>query len=82
MSYQKRFYLTGSINQPTVEDAFAFVGSRLQPGVTRVPDGEPGDRANWVLTQSRRSWTTRHSTTSTTRSRPTRCSQMVERAVG
>jgi hypothetical protein len=27
-SYQKRFYLTGSINQPTVEDAFAFVGSR------------------------------------------------------
>jgi hypothetical protein len=52
MSYQKRFYLTGSINQPTVEDAFAFVGSRLQPGVTRVPDGEPGDRANWVLTQT------------------------------
>jgi hypothetical protein len=52
MSYQKRFYLTGSINRPTVEEAFAFVGSRLQPGVTRVPDGEPGDRANWVLTQT------------------------------
>jgi methionine synthase II (cobalamin-independent) len=52
MSYQKRFYLTGSINQPTVADAFAFVGKRLQPGVTRVPDGEPGDRANWVLTQT------------------------------
>ena len=52
MSYQKRFYLTGSINQPTVEDAYRFVGSRLQPGVTRVPDGEPGDRANWVLTQT------------------------------
>jgi hypothetical protein len=52
MSYQKRFYLTGSINQPTVEDAFAFVGRRLQPGVTRVPDGEPGERANWVLTQT------------------------------
>jgi hypothetical protein len=51
MSYQKRFYLTGSINQPTVEDAFGFVGRRLQPGVTRVPDGEPGERANWVLTQ-------------------------------
>ena len=46
------FYLTGSINVPTVEDAFALVGSRLQPGATRVPDGEPGDRANWVLTQS------------------------------
>lgn len=52
MVYQNRFYLTGSINQPTVADAFAFVGRRLQPGVTRVPDGEPGDRANWVLTQT------------------------------
>jgi hypothetical protein len=46
------FYLTGSINVPTIDDAFALVGSRLQPGVTRVPDGEPGDRANWVLTQA------------------------------
>jgi methionine synthase II (cobalamin-independent) len=46
------FYLTGSINVPTIEDAFRLVGSRLQPGVSRVPDGEPGDRANWVLTQA------------------------------
>lgn len=53
MAYRNSFYLTGSINQPTVADAFRFVGSRLQPGVARVPDGEPGDRANWVLTQTR-----------------------------
>ena len=46
------FYITGSINVPTVDDAFRLVGSRLQPGVTRVSDGEPGDRANWVLTQA------------------------------
>lgn len=46
------FYLTGSINVPTIQDAFRLVGERLQPGVTRVPDGEPGDRANWVLTQA------------------------------
>lgn len=46
------FYLTGSINVPTVADAFTLVGARLQPGVTRVPDGEPGDRANWVLVHS------------------------------
>ncbi|BBX01783.1 hypothetical protein BST36_06180 [Mycolicibacterium moriokaense] len=46
------FYLTGSINVPTVDDAFRLVGERLQPGTTRVPDGEPGDRANWVLTQA------------------------------
>ncbi|KAA0108053.1 hypothetical protein [Mycolicibacterium sp. P1-5] len=46
------FYVTGSINVPTVEDAFRVVGTRLQPGVSRVPDGEPGDRANWVFTQA------------------------------
>ena len=45
-------YLTGSINVSTVDDAFRLVGTRLQPGVTRVPDGEPGERANWVLTQA------------------------------
>ena len=46
------FYLTGSINVATVDDAFELVGRHLQPGVTRVPDGEPGERATWVLTQS------------------------------
>jgi hypothetical protein len=52
MSYHNSFYLTGSINKPTVAEALRFVGSHLQPGVRRVPDGEPGDRANWVLTQT------------------------------
>jgi methionine synthase II (cobalamin-independent) len=46
------FYLTGSINVPSTDAAFRLVGERLQPGVTRVPDGEPGDRANWVLVHS------------------------------
>ncbi|MDS1112900.1 hypothetical protein RD149_03885 [Gordonia westfalica] len=46
------FYLTGSINVPDVDAAFSLVGTDLQPAVLRVPDGEPGDRANWVLTQS------------------------------
>ena len=34
------FYLTGSINVDSVAAAFELVGSRLQPGVSRVPDGE------------------------------------------
>lgn len=46
------FYLTGSINVDSTDAAFRLVGERLQPGVTRVPDGEPGERANWVLVQS------------------------------
>lgn len=45
------FYLTGSINVPDVDAAYSLVGDHLQPAVLRVPDGEPGDRANWVLTQ-------------------------------
>ncbi len=45
-------YLTGSVNQPSVDETFTFVGERLQPGVARVPDGEPGERANWVFTQA------------------------------
>ncbi|GAC02840.1 hypothetical protein GONAM_61_00780 [Gordonia namibiensis NBRC 108229] len=45
------FYLTGSINVPDVDAAYSLVGTHLQPAVLRVPDGEPGDRANWVLTQ-------------------------------
>lgn len=44
-------YLTGSVNKPTADEVFAFVGQHLQPGATRVPDGETGGRANWVLTQ-------------------------------
>ena len=32
MSYQNGFYLTGSINQPTVEDAFRV---RRQPAAAR-----------------------------------------------
>lgn len=53
-SLMTSFYLTGSINVPTTEAAFNLVGKRLQPGVRRVPDGEPGDRANWVLVHSAR----------------------------
>ena len=32
MSYQKRFYLTGSINEPTVEDAYRV---RRKPAAAR-----------------------------------------------
>lgn len=46
-------YLTGSVNQPSATDVFEFVGKRLQPGARRVPDGETGERANWVLAQAR-----------------------------
>jgi len=45
-------HLTGSLPFDRTNEAFAFIGESLKPWVRRVPDGEPGDRANWVLTQS------------------------------
>lgn len=46
-------HLTGSLPLNNAEDVFNFIGSTLQPWVLRVPDGETGERTNWVLTQSK-----------------------------
>ncbi|HET6388565.1 hypothetical protein [Hyphomicrobium sp.] len=46
-------HLTGSLPFANADEVFDFIGSELQPWVTRVPDGETGERKNWVLTQSR-----------------------------
>lgn len=64
MSYQNKFYLTGSINQPTVADAFRFVGSRLQPAVTRVPTGNRASGPIGCSPRPRISWTIRRWTSS------------------
>lgn len=45
-------YLTGSVNQPSAEDTFRYIGRELGHLARRIPDGEPGERANWVLTQT------------------------------
>jgi len=45
-------HLNGSLPFERTNEAFAFIGESLQPWVKRVPDGEPGDRVNWVLTQA------------------------------
>lgn len=52
MTITSGIYLTGSVNQPDTESVFDYVGRRLQQA-RRVPDGETGGRANWVLTQER-----------------------------
>lgn len=46
-------HLTGSLPFANADEVFNFIGSELQPWVTRVPDGETGERKNWVLTQTR-----------------------------
>lgn len=44
-------HLVGSINQPTAEDTFRIVSENLGAHLTRIPDGEVGDRFHWILFQ-------------------------------
>lgn len=47
------FHLNGSLPFSSTDESLHFIARELGPWVTRVPDGEPGERANWVLTQRR-----------------------------
>jgi hypothetical protein len=44
-------HLNGSVNLPDAETVMREVLTRIPTGLRRVPDGEPGDRANWILFQ-------------------------------
>ncbi|MBI1649092.1 hypothetical protein [Hyphomicrobium sulfonivorans] len=45
-------HLTGSLPFKNADEVFDYIGSELGPWVARVPDGETGERRNWVLTQT------------------------------
>lgn len=45
--------LVGSVPGGTVEDVFRTAGARLGEALRRVPDGEPGERDNWISFQRR-----------------------------
>jgi hypothetical protein len=44
-------HLVGSINQPTADDTFRIVSENLGTHLTRIPDGEVGERFHWILFQ-------------------------------
>ena len=44
-------HLNGSINLSDAETVLREVSKRLPTGLRRVPDGETGDRGNWILFQ-------------------------------
>lgn len=46
-------HLNGSLPFASAGETLQFIGRELGPWVSRVPDGETGERASWVLTQSR-----------------------------
>ncbi|MGQ0574014.1 MAG: hypothetical protein ACT4RN_07390 [Pseudonocardia sp.] len=47
-------HLNGSVNLPDAEAVMREVASRVPAGLRRIPDGETGDRGNWILFQLQR----------------------------
>lgn len=47
-------HLNGSINLPDAETVFREVVGRIPTGLERIPDGETGDRQNWIFFQMER----------------------------
>ncbi|MFF2271713.1 hypothetical protein ACFVTX_05550 [Agromyces sp. NPDC058136] len=44
-------HLVGSINQPSAEATFRVVAAELGADLSRIPDGEVGERFHWILFQ-------------------------------
>jgi hypothetical protein len=42
-------HLNGSVNLPDAETVMREITSRVPVGVRRIPDGETGDRGNWIV---------------------------------
>ncbi len=46
-------YLVGSVPLASARDVFETVSAALGPRLKRIPDGETGDRINWVFWQEK-----------------------------
>ena len=44
-------HFNGSVNLADTESVMREIAARVPSGVRRIPDGETGDRANWILFQ-------------------------------
>jgi hypothetical protein len=44
----RNVYLVGSLPMATAEEAFASASAALGPRLKRIPDGETGERADWI----------------------------------
>ena len=44
-------HFNGSVNLPDAETVMREIAVRVPVGVLRIPDGEPGDRGNWIMFQ-------------------------------
>ena len=44
-------HFNGSVNLPDAETVMREISARIPAGITRIPDGETGDRSGWILFQ-------------------------------
>ncbi|HSK93824.1 MAG TPA: hypothetical protein VLA76_07185 [Candidatus Angelobacter sp.] len=51
-------HFNGSVNLPDAETVIREIAGRVPDGVRRIPDGEPGDRQNWIFFQLQKFWQT------------------------
>jgi len=49
-----RAHFNGSVNLPDTETVMREISTRIPSGVRRIPDGETGDRGNWIYFQLQR----------------------------
>jgi hypothetical protein len=51
-------HFNGGVNLPDAETVMREITSRVPNGVTRIPDGETGDRQQWIFFQLQKFWQT------------------------
>ena len=44
-------HFNGSVNLADAESVMREIVARVPPGLRRIPDGETGDRGNWIFFQ-------------------------------
>ena len=54
-------HFNGGVNLADAETVFREISARVPHGVRGIPDGETGDRANWIFFQLQKFWQTRGS---------------------
>jgi len=51
-------HFNGGVNLTDAETVFREISARVPHGVRRIPDGETGDRGNWIFFQLQKFWQT------------------------
>jgi hypothetical protein len=51
-------HFNGGVNLPDAETVMREIAARVPHGVTRIPDGETGDRQQWIFFQLQKFWQT------------------------